>query len=235
MGNSVSMSNLSEDVPFIKPTMADIEKKLQNSEMDEILADYTKVLGEIVKMCEDPLTTKTEIMEESAKVFHEFHLTIKVMYNIMLEQEPEDEEDKQNVAEYRKTFGNLITFLDGYSSDFTKLMMRNYEMKKLEGLAEQVKKSIDKMTKGIEDVGKAMGRLGDTLQECEYEFVIPFFINNMVKDPKFKGRSDERLLLALNDDRNYFRALDLSKKPEKDLTDGDKQFMKLFLRRTFTF
>ena len=153
----------------------------------------------------------------------------------MKELKPEDEEDKQNAIEYLETFGNLVTFLDGYSSDFTKLILRRREMNKLEVLAEQVGKSIDKMAKGVEDVGKAMDRLGDTINECEYEIVIPYFINDMVKDPKFKGRSDERLLLALNDDRNHFRALDISKKPEKDLTDRDKQFMKLFLRRTITF
>ena len=235
MGNSVSMSNLSEDVPFIKPTMADIEKKYNDIPEEEIFENYSRILKEIIQVCENPLTPESKKMQESANVFHEFHLVLQLMYNEIKDAEPEDKDDKKNHEEYCRTFGNMSEFLDIYSSDFTKLMVKKDEMKKLEGLSKQVEKSLHKMNEDMKAVGDAMSNLSDTINETMDELEIPLFVNEMVRE---KGanyrdwREEEQLLLSLNEAKNHFKALDLSKKPKEELTETEQKFLKLFLKTT---
>ena len=129
----------------------------------------------------------------------------------------------------------MSEFLDIYSSDFTKLMVKKDEMKKLEGLSKQVEKSLHKMNEGMKAVSDAMSNLSDTINETMDELEIPLFVNEMVrgKGVNYRDwREEEQLLLSLNEAKNHFKALDLSKKPKEELTETEQKFLKLFLKTT---
>ena len=129
----------------------------------------------------------------------------------------------------------MSEFLDIYSSDFTKLMVKKDEMKKLEGLSKQVEKSLHKMNEDMKAVGDAMSNLSDTINETMDELEIPLFVNEMVrgKGVNYRDwREEEQLLLSLNEAKNHFKALDLSKKPKEELTETEQKFLKLFLKTT---
>ena len=129
----------------------------------------------------------------------------------------------------------MSEFLDIYSSDFTKLMVKKDEMKKLEGLSKQVEKSLHKMNEDMKAVGDAMSNLSDPINETMDELEIPLFVNEMVrgKGVNYRDwREEEQLLLSLNEAKNHFKALDLSKKPKEELTETEQKFLKLFLKTT---
>ena len=80
-----------------------------------------------------------------------------------------------------------------------------------------------------------MSNLSDTINETMDELEIPLFVNEMVrgKGVNYRDwREEEQLLLSLNEAKNHFKALDLSKKPKEELTETEQKFLKLFLKTT---
>ena len=230
MGNNNSSNS--------KLTMKQVEDKYSSMTIDEIIQEYTSTSEKIFQLSKGGAKLSYYAREQIALVLHEFHLFIKFMYKIMEEEEPTDEEDIQNLVEYRESFGNLISFLDHYSKDFKKLLNKKTEMSEFETLSQAVNSSLTKMMEGLSEVDKSINEFSQTIDKYCDEFEVDLFVRDMVREKYtnyHQWRKEERILLALFDSKNHFKALDLSRKPEEELTDINKDFIKLYLKRTITF